>query len=70
MVTYSDIKTEPVYFGASKKLVGWRLFWTAKTDYFDIDDMRFFKETWYRNSYRAMCRFKNRLLLKQNENNK
>ena len=70
MLKYGDVKSEPVYSKTSGKLVGWRLFWTAFTDYYDIDDSRFFKETWFRNSYRAMCRFQNKFLLKKNENNK
>ncbi|MBO4480220.1 MAG: hypothetical protein J5742_01170 [Alphaproteobacteria bacterium] len=69
MLKYTDIKSEPVYSKNSKKLIGWRLFWTVETGYYDIDGRRFFKETWFRNSYKSMCRFQNRLL-KHNENHK
>ena len=70
MVQISDIKSEPIYSEAGK-LTGCRLYWTALTDYFEIDDMRFFKETLLRKSYRAMCRFQSKLLKRNgNENNK
>jgi hypothetical protein len=69
MIKYSDIKSEPVYSKQTGKLVGWRLQWTVLTGYYDIDESRFFKETWFRNSNRAMCRFQNKLL-RHNENTK
>ncbi len=69
MPKYNDIKTEAVYGEKSGKFLGWRLSWVIVTDYYDIDASRFFKETWFRNSYRAMCRFQ-RKLLKRNENTK
>ena len=69
MPKYSDIKSEAIYSEKSGKFLGWQLSWVIITDYYDIDASRFFKETWFRNSHRAMCRFQ-RKLLKRNENTK
>ncbi len=69
MENYTDIKCAPMYSKKTNKLVGWEMWWTVLTDYYDIDAYRFFKETLFRNSYRAMRRFQNKLL-KRNENNK
>ncbi|MBO7560039.1 MAG: hypothetical protein J6T27_02685 [Alphaproteobacteria bacterium] len=70
-----DIRSKPLYDPATGKLCGWNLNWNCVEPEFGCLESvtpksRFFEERWYRNSYKAMCRFTNGLLTKQNENNK
>ena len=62
MPKFTNITSVPVYFEESGKLRGWKLSWVAVTPYFEIKNTRFFKENLFRNSYRAMCRFRQRVM--------
>jgi len=67
-----NTRFRPVYDEKTGKFLGFKLFYVVETAGLlsPVAHSRFFKETWYRNSYRAMCRFRNKLLSKQNENHK
>lgn len=67
-----DVKSMPVYDEQTKRLLGWKVLYLANTvdTPWPVAYTRFFQEKRFRNAYRAMCRFQNKLLLKQNENNK
>lgn len=69
MSKFINITSAPVYSEKSGKLRGWRLSWVSVTPYFEIDETRFFKEGLLKNSYRAMCRFRNKFI-GPNENTK
>ncbi len=62
MPKFENITSVPVYSEKTGKLRGWQLSWVAVTPYFEINDTRFFKEGLFRNSYRAMCRFRQRVM--------
>ena len=69
------IRSKPLYDSNTGKLRGWELSWNyAEPEVGCLETLtpvsRFFEERWFRNSYKAMCRFENNLLAKQNENNK
>ena len=70
-----DIRSKPLYDSTTGKLRGWNLSWNCADPEFGClwnvkQKSRFFEERWYRNSYKAMCRFQSSLLAGQNENNK
>ena len=70
-----DIRSKPFYDPTTGKLLGWRVSWNYVEPEFGClssvaPASRFFEERWYKNSYKAMCRFTNGLLAKRNENNK
>jgi len=68
----NSMRAKPVYDTENNKLLGWKLFYLVQKSgvLSPIVQSRFFKESFLQNSYRAMCRFKEKLLMKQNENNK
>ena len=71
MLKFNNIESHPVYSKTNGKLCGWKMSWNIVIDYYEDSAQRFFKETWFRNSYRAMCRFQRKLLsVSQHENNK
>lgn len=64
-----DIRSKPFYDSTTGKLLGWKLEWNYISPEFGClgsvtPVSRFFEERWYRNSYKAMCRFTNGLLAK------
>ena len=70
-----DINTEPLYDSTTGKLLGWKLSWNyAEPEFGCLETLtqasRFFKQGLFRNGYKEMCRFQQRLVLSQNENNK
>ena len=67
-----DTKSKPIYDEKTGKLAGWRLILLVDTHCLlsPVAYSMFFKESFFRNSYRYMCRTRNRLLKKYNENNK
>lgn len=68
-----DVQSKPVYDEGTGKLKGWKVsYWGVERKILPvrIQFKQFFKETWFRNSYRAACRFQSRLLARQNENTK
>ena len=69
-----DIRSKPLYDSTTGKLLGWELSWNYVEPEFGcleirIPASRFFEQTWFRNSYRAMCRFKSGMLASVNQNN-
>ena len=73
-VEIRDIRSKPLYNPQTGKLLGWDLSWNYVEPEFCClwivaQKSRFFEERWYRNSYKAMCRFQRDLLARQNENN-
>lgn len=72
MNVLNSTRNKPVYDEKTGKFLGWKLFYLVNQGGLlsPIPHSRFFRQTLFRNSYRAMCRFKNKLLSKQNENNK
>lgn len=70
-----DIRSKPLYDSTTGKLRGWNLSWNCANSEFGClwnvaQKSRFFEERWFRDSYKAMCRFKSSLLAGQNENTK
>ena len=70
-----DIRSKPLYDSITGKLRGWKLSWNyAEPEFGCLETLtpasRFFEERWFRNSYKKLCRFQKRLVLRQNENNK
>ena len=70
-----DVKSEPLYDVKTGKLLGWKLIWNYAEPEFGCLEIltpasRFFGNRWFQNGYKAMCRFKNDLLAKYNENTK
>lgn len=66
-----DTKSKPIYDKTTGKLAGWRLILLVDTGAIlsPVAYSMFFKESFLRNSYRAMCRCKKKLL-KHYENTK
>ncbi|MBO4583422.1 MAG: hypothetical protein J5714_05205 [Alphaproteobacteria bacterium] len=61
-----NIRSKPLYDPATGKLRGWELSWNyAEPEFGCLETLtpasRFFEERWFRNSYKAMCQFQNRL---------
>ena len=74
-IEIKNIRSKPLYDSTTGKLLGWDLEWDYVSQEFGClgsvaPDAHFFEERWYRNSYKVMCRFRNNLLAKRNENNK
>ena len=74
-VYVKDIRNKPFYDSITGKLSGWQLSWNyVEAEFGCLETLtpvsRFFEERWFRNSYKAMCRFQQRLVFKQNENTK
>lgn len=70
-----NIRSKPSYNPQTGKLIGWDLSWNYVEPEFGClgnvaQKSRFFEERWFRDSYKAMCRFQRNLLARQNENNK
>ena len=70
-----NIRSKPLYDTQTGKLIGWNLSWDCGEPELGClwnvaQKSRFFEERWFRNSYKAMCRFKSVLLTNQNENTK
>ncbi len=67
-----DMKSGPVYDPKTGKLSGWKLLLLVEREcgFSPVPREHFFKERLFRDSYKAMCRFKNDLLARQNENTK
>lgn len=69
-VEIENIRSKPLYNPQTGKLRGWELSWVIKDGPVTAWPSKTFYEGRFRNSYKAMCRFTNDLLAKQNENNK
>ena len=74
-VEIENIRSKPLYNPQTGKLIGWDLSWNYVEPELGCLEIttsasHFFEERWYRNSYKAMCRFQRNLLARQNENTK
>lgn len=57
----------PVYDDETGKFLYWRMWYNINEN---VVQFRHFKNTFLSRGYKKMCRFQQRLVLKQNENNK
>jgi len=74
-VEIENIRSKPLYNPQTGKLIGWDLSWNYVEPELGCLEIttsasHFFEERWFRDSYKAMCRFQKNLLARQNENNK
>lgn len=70
-----NIRSKPSYNPQTGKFCGWNLTWDCVEPELGCLEIttsasHFFEERWFRDSYKAMCRFKSSLLAGQNENTK